>query len=270
MKICLVGCGAMGSALLKGWLKVQNSSLSVDAITIITPHKESAEPFLSNSKVHWLSDPSALSYQPDVFIFAVKPQILPNLVPLYQDRIGSALILSIAAGLDLAFYNKQFPDHAVVRTMPNTPAQVFEGITGLVANAFVNNEQKSMAEKLMSSVGPTLWVEKDEWMDLVTALSGCGPAYFFTLTHVLARVAKDLGLPEDLAYQLARQTFIGSAAYLKESGKSSDQLALEVTSKGGMTEAALDVLNAKGGLEELFEKALKAALDRGVDLRRAP
>jgi len=264
MKICLVGCGAMGSALLKGWLQAQQK---LTTVTVITPHRETVEPFLTDPRVLWAPDPRALSFQPDAFIFAVKPQVLPSLVPVYKNCIKSSLILSIAAGLDLAFFERHFPGHAIVRAMPNTPAQVFEGVTGLVGNSLVSEAQRALALSLMESVGPAHWIEKDEWMDLVTALSGCGPAYFFTLTDVLARVARELGLPANLAEQLARQTFIGSAAYLKNSGRDPATLAHEVTSKGGMTEAALDVLRAEDGLEALFGRALRAALLRGKELR---
>lgn len=260
----MVGCGAMGAALLKGWL---GSYLFLEKVVVIAPQRSSVEPFMQDHRVEYINDPKDLPFKPDVFVFAVKPQIMAELVPFYKDHIQGALILSIAAGLSLDFY-QHFSNGSVIRAMPNTPAQVFEGITGLVANDQTSQEQKDIAEGLMGCVGEVVWLHRDELMDLVTALSGCGPAYYYLLTEVLAKVAEHHGLACDVAEKLARQTLIGAGAYLQESRKSPDGLRREVTSKGGMTEAAMDILlDPAHGLEGIFNKAFESALRRAKDLR---
>lgn len=264
LKICLVGCGAMGAALLKGWL---GSYLSLEKVVVIAPHRTTVDPFLQDHRVEYISHPKDLPFIPDVFVFAVKPQIMPDLVPLYEEHIQGALILSIAAGLSLDFYQK-FSRGAVIRAMPNTPAQVFEGITGLVANDYTSQEQKDIAEGLLGCVGEVVWLHNDGLMDVVTALSGCGPAYYYLLTEVLTKVAEHHGLACDVAETLAKYTLIGAGAYLQESQKSPDVLRREVTSKGGMTEAAIEVLiDPAHGIQEIFDKAFESALKRAKDLR---
>lgn len=265
MRICLVGCGAMGSALLKGWLAKLDS---LESVRVVTPHESSVAPFLGDPRVSWAPSDGPFGLPPmDVYVLAVKPQVIPDLVFTYEPIIQNHLLLSIAAGLDMGFYNSHFPKAPVIRAMPNTPAQVFEGMTVMVGNERVTPEHRQIAEDLMACVGEYAWVSDDHLMDLVTAISGCGPAYYYAICETIANLAVEKGLPRPMAEVMARQTLIGAAAYLKASGKDPEILRHEVTSKGGLTESALEVLLGAQGLHTLFDRAIDNALLRGIHLR---
>lgn len=268
--LMLVGCGAMGSALLRGWLLGPKRPL-FSSMTVITPRQESVAPFvsLSSHPLQWAAHPSAVDITPDLVFFAVKPQILPSIVQDYTKVTAHAsLIMTSAAGLSLAFYDEAFPTTPIVRTMPNMPAAVGAGITGLYASPSVSAPLKKVAEQLLQAVGKTVWLHSDEEMDKITALSGCGPAYLFSLVEALEKAGTLLGFDAETASLLARQTIIGSAASLAQSSKTAAELRHQVTSPGGMTEAGLAVLQENHQFESFFEKAIQASLNRATSLKK--
>jgi pyrroline-5-carboxylate reductase len=188
---------------------------------------------------------------------------MPALAPL----VGAAtVVVSIMAGRTLQFLEAALPGAAVIRAMPNTPAAIGRGITVAVANARVSSEQRALVHTLLSTVGAVEWAPDEAVMDAVTALSGSGPAYVFLLAEAMARAGVAAGLPPALAETLARATVAGSGELLHRSPLDAATLRQHVTSPGGTTAAALDVLMAQDGLEPLMTKAIAAATKRSRDL----
>ncbi|HKJ76250.1 MAG TPA: pyrroline-5-carboxylate reductase, partial [Gammaproteobacteria bacterium] len=213
---------------------------------------------------------SELAGAVDVVVLAVKPQVLPEVCkeigPALNDR--RPLVVSVAAGIrtaDLGRWLGGTP--AIVRAMPNTPALVGSGATGLFANNQVDETQRDVAENLMRAVGLTIWVKDETQMDAVTAISGSGPAYLFLVMEALEGAAAELGLSAEQARLLAVQTAFGAAKMALESPEGAAQLRERVTSPGGTTERALQVFE-EGELRSLFAKATAAARDRADELAR--
>lgn len=250
MKVLLAGCGKMGSALLTRWQDL-NLCESIDVV----------EPSQNKN----FSDIPA-SFTPDVVVLAVKPQILPDILGEYK-KYSSALFLSIAAGKPIAFFEKYLGAAKIIRAMPNTPAAIGAGITVACANKHAGLPEKASAAKLLGTVGEVLWVEDEKLLDPVTALSGSGPAYVFLLIETLAQAGIKIGLDPAMAEKLARQTVIGSALLAQDSPDTPvAQLRQNVTSPGGTTEAALKILIAEDGVQEIFDRALAAASKRAEEL----
>ncbi|WP_090205205.1 pyrroline-5-carboxylate reductase [Ectothiorhodospira magna] len=200
----------------------------------------------------------------EVLVLAVKPQVMAQVArPLAaQVQARKPLVVSIAAGVPSEAIERWLGgDLAVVRGMPNTPALVGSGATGLVANARVNEQQRDLAESLMRAVGMTVWLTDETQIDAVTALSGSGPAYLFLFIEALEDAGTQLGLPRETARLLALQTAFGAARLALESDEDAATLRARVTSRGGTTEQALAVLEA-GGLRDLMQQALTAARNR--------
>ncbi len=261
--ILLVGCGKMGGALLRRW---QEKKLYKE-ICVVEPAPIDV---LSAKAVPDFQHIPA-SFRPGVIVFAVKPQVLPEVAKLYKAYASKgALVLSIAAGRPISFFEKTLSRTAcIVRAMPNTPASIGEGITVACANRNVSKPQKAQAGLLLGSVGEVLWVEQEKLLNPVTALSGSGPAYVFLLIEALTEAGKKIGLDAKMAEKLARQTVIGSAALAKDSSSvSARKLRENVTSPGGTTAAALEVLMAPNGVQPLFDKALAAAAKRAEELSK--
>jgi pyrroline-5-carboxylate reductase len=207
------------------------------------------------------------SFAPDVVILAVKPQTMDAAIKPYKRFVGRSLFLSIAAGKTLAYFARQLDDDAaVVRSMPNTPAAVGRGITVACANPRVTPTQRRLADELLAAVGEVGWVEQEALLDAVTAVSGSGPAYVFLLIECLAKAGIAEGLPADLASKLARATVAGSGELARLSSEPPSRLREAVTSPGGTTRAALDVLMAADGLEPLLTRAVAAAAKRSREL----
>lgn len=259
MKILLVGCGHMGSAMLTGWLTQTN--LSVD---VIDPYMKP----VGDTRVRVYANLTAKS-DADIVVLAVKPQVMDevcaDLAPHLQP---GALVVSIAAGFTLTNLAKHLgADRPLIRAMPNTPGSIGQGITGFVANDKTNQKQLDMARSLLGALGAVIQVKDESEMNAVTALSGSGPAYVFALTEALEKAGQILGLRPETAAALARQTVIGAGALMAvEAAKSPENLRKAVTSPGGTTAAALDVLYRNQALEILMENALKAASERSKDL----
>jgi pyrroline-5-carboxylate reductase len=260
LKLALVGCGAMGSALLRGWL----SLTYFDTVWVIAPHRNKVEPFLGDPRVHWLVSPDQLPETPDLILFAVKPSLLEEILPLY--RSFNSLIISVAAGKAVSFYERHFLTHPIIRAMPNIPVCIHQGVIGLLANTQVTPDRKVMVGRFFQDLGLSIWLSSDEEVDKLTALSGSGPAYVYYMMESFANAAENLGFDTKTAYSLALQTFLGATLYAQEVKQPPALLRQHVTSLKGTTEAALQVLE-KGGLKDLMDAAIKAAFERAKELR---
>ena len=254
----------MGTALLRGWVAAGVASSCV----VVEPTGLPAG-FGSTAEIAWYSSPRELSTElrPDAVVFAVKPQIADEVVANYRSWAApETLFVSIVAGKTLAGLARQLGRAAIVRTMPNTPAAIGRGITVACANPLVTVGQRQLCDRLLAAIGESAWVEDEALIDAVTAVSGSGPAYVFLLIEALARAGQAEGLPSDLALRLARATVAGSGELARISKESPAQLRENVTSPGGTTRAALDVLMAPGGLEPLIGRAVAAAAARSREL----
>lgn len=255
----------MGGALLARWQHTHPAGIrNFFVIEPVHPHADTPQ-------TTWLASLDALPGEaaPDVVVFAVKPQMLPLLLPEYFERFRETqpLFLSIAAGKKLAFFTAQLGEHArVVRAMPNTAALVGQAVTAMCATASVPASGKALATQLMQAVGETLWLDDEAQMDIVTALSGSGPAYVFLFLDALAAAAEEAGLPYETARLLAVKTVLGSAALAAAGADSFEKLRQNVTSPGGTTEAALEVLMKNDAFSRLVKDAVRRAMERSREL----
>ena len=262
--LLLIGCGKMGQALLKGWLD-RNATRHV----VVVEPGTGADHFANDRRVERRRTAETVdaAFVPDAIVLAVKPQILTAVLPAYKRLARTSLFLSIAAGKTLAYFAREIGEGAaVVRAMPNTPAAIGRGITVACANPLVSDPQHALAERLLASVGEVAWIEQEGLMDAVTAVSGSGPAYVFLLIECLAKAGITAGLPDTLALRLAHATVTGSGELARLASESAAKLREHVTSPGGTTRAALDVLMGEGGLESLMIKAVEAAARRSRQL----
>jgi len=260
--LVLVGAGKMGGAMLDGWLA---RKLPPKKIIVLEPQPSKAIKALAKRGVS--INPKGDVGDVAALVIAVKPQTAPDALPLLAALIDAkTVVVSIMAGRTIGFLEKHLPNAAVVRAMPNTPAAIGRGITVAVANARVSREQRALVDTLLSAVGAVEWAPDEALMDAVTALSGSGPAYVFLLAEAMARAGIAAGLPPALADKLARATVAGSGELLHRSPLDAATLRQHVTSPGGTTAAALDVLMAKDGLDPLMIRAIAAATKRSRDL----
>jgi pyrroline-5-carboxylate reductase len=262
--LILVGCGQMGGALLRGWL----TRGVADHYLVVEPGPGAA--FAGRADVAIVASPDRLPADaaPAVIVLAVKPQVMAEVLPAYRRYVRpETLLLSIAAGKTLGFMARILgTGAAVVRAMPNTPAAIGRGVAVACANGAVGPAQRALAERLLAAVGEVGWVADEGLIDAVTAVSGSGPAYVFLLIECLAKAAVAAGLPEELAQLLARATVAGAGELARVSPESPVRLRESVTSPGGTTRAALDVLMAPDGLEKLLTRAVLAAARRSREL----
>lgn len=261
--ILLLGYGNMGRALARGWIGEGRNPATIHVTDIQEEAQRAIEADGLSAVVGSAVPPGA-----EIVVLAVKPQqveaTLRGRSALFDH--GAAL-LSVVAGTRTeqlsALIGARVP---VIRAMPNTPAAVAEAMTVLHANRSAGEMQREQCEELMRAVGRVEWVDREELMDVVTALSGSGPAYVFLLIECLAAAGARMGLPDELAGKLALQTVAGSAIYARAADLSVDQLRKNVTSPGGTTEAALRVLMSDSRLETLIEDAIRAATERSKEL----
>lgn len=263
--LVLVGAGKMGGALLEGWLSV---GLDPSGAAILDPKPAPEIEALCGRHGIALNPPTASLQPPQAVVLAIKPQSLDEAASMIDRLIGpETLIVSILAGKTIRDLRRRVPHaRAVVRAMPNLPASIRRGATGAFANSEASEPQKAMAHALLASVGSVEWLGSEALLNAVTAVSGSGPAYVFFLTECLARSGEDAGLPADLAARLARATVVGAAQLLAQSDQPPEQLRRNVTSPGGTTAAALDVLMAAPGLDPLMRAAVSAAKRRSEEL----
>tara|TARA_Y100000590_G_scaffold469993_1_gene661178 strand:- start:481 stop:1299 length:819 start_codon:yes stop_codon:yes gene_type:complete len=264
--LLLIGGGKMGAALVQGWL---SKGFSKTKISIIEPNEVNSSKLINlGLKVFDSLASFDRSVKQSVVILAVKPQIIESVaLELKNVMIDNNVILSIAAGVNLEFLNKCIGRNtAIVRAMPNTPAQISAGITVLCKNNFCSDEDVAITNELMSSVGQTEWVDEEFLFDAVTAISGSGPAYLFYYLECLENAGVNIGLPRDLSKKLSMYTVLGAANLCSLSAKTPLSLREEVTSIGGTTEAGLKVLMGERGLEDIIEKTVKAASERSKEI----
>jgi len=262
--IVLVGAGKMGGAMLDGWLAL---GLSPASVVTIEP-QPAPELTALTSRGLKLNVPLKDVREASAIVIAVKPQVAPTVVPTLAPLLTSdTVVLSIMAGRTLAFLEGALaPDTALVRAMPNTPAAIGRGITVAAPNAKVSQRQRALVHALLAATGLVEWVTDEGLMDAVTAVSGSGPAYVFLLVEALALAGTSAGLPPDLATKLARATVSGSGELLNRSPLDPATLRQNVTSPGGTTAAALDVLMAADGMAQLMSRAVLAATRRSREL----
>ncbi len=266
----VIGAGNMGGALLSGWVSGRCPIMSPSQLVILDPKpSEAALGAIKKGAIH-LSQPSDEVGQADVVLVATKPQLFETVAKEVLPYIKSgALVISIMAGTTLETLSKALPNQFHIRAMPNTPAAIKEGVTAFVSGAGVKTPQKKLAKKLLSAGGKVAEVETENLIDVVTAVSGSGPAYVFHLAEALEAAAIKIGMPEDIAPLFARQTIIGAGALLKNDERSAKQLREAVTSPNGTTQAALDVLMDNGAMALLMRETVTAALKRSKELGQA-
>ena len=259
--LVLLGCGKMGSALLKGWLA---EGVSPNAVTVLEPNPSA-----------WLAEQgvrlnASLPDAPAIVLIAVKPQMMVDALSALEEIASSdTVFLSVAAGTPISAFEAALgAERSIIRSMPNTPAAIGQGITAIVGNANATPQHLDLAEALLSAVGQVVRLLDEDQIDAVTGVSGSGPAYVFHLIETLAAAGKAQGLPEALSMQLAKATVAGAGALALSADEAPDQLRVNVTSPGGTTAAALKVLMDEGrGFPALVSEAVAAATNRGRELR---
>ena len=265
--LLLVGCGKMGGAMLAGWLAADSAPRPV---VVVEPNPAPGSVPTGQDGLLHIATAAGIpaGFRPEVVVLATKPQVMDDVVPPYARFAGPGTVfVSVAAGRTLAYFGRHLgATAAIVRTMPNTPAQVGRGITVCCANAATTTAQRALADRLMAAVGDVGWIEDEALIDAVTAVSGSGPAYAFLLAECMAEAGREAGLPEDLAMRLARATVAGAGELLHRATESAGQLRRNVTSPNGTTAAALEVLMAPDGLQPLMSRAVAAAARRSREL----
>jgi pyrroline-5-carboxylate reductase len=262
--IVLAGAGKMGGAMLSGWLA---QGLDATRVAVIEPYPSDEIKALLAKGVQLnpaLSDIGSVA----ALVVALKPQTFREAGPQLRPFVGSStLVVSIMAGITIAALTEACGG-SVVRAMPNTPAAIGRGITVAVADQNVSAAQRGTADALLHSIGSVEWTSDETLMDAVTAVSGSGPAYVFLLAEELARAGVEAGLPPELATKLARETVAGSGELLRRSDLDSATLRQNVSSPGGTTVAALEVLMGEGGMQSLLTRAVAAATKRSRELAK--
>jgi len=264
-RITFIGCGNMGRSLIGGLVA---NGLPVNSITGTDLNAEQRQSTASQYNIEVLEDNQQAIKDADVVVIAVKPQSMEDTLKPIKTTLsqGKPLLISIAAGIQLSHLGKWAGEElAIVRAMPNTPALIQSGATALCANKHTSSAQRDLAETIMRSVGLALWLEDENLMDAVTALSGSGPAYYFLIMEVMEKAAIQLGISQEHARILTLQTAFGAAKMALESNHDAASLRKQVTSPGGTTEQALNVL-MNGDIENLFREALEAAQKRSAEL----
>jgi pyrroline-5-carboxylate reductase len=263
MNIFFIGGGNMGRAIIGGLVA---KGIRARDIRVVEPDAAARARLESEFGVATLEAPGDELKDADVVVMAVKPQSMREAARAISRRIANPLVLTIAAGIRLTDLARWLEDRKrLVRAMPNTPALVHAGITGLYAPPELGADDRQAAEDLMASVGATLWFERETDLDAVTAVSGSGPAYVFYAIEALEKGARELGLAEGASRSLALWTFVGATKLAIERGEEPAKLRAQVTSKGGTTERAVEVLDA-GHVRSHFIDAVKAACARSREL----
>lgn len=263
--IAIIGAGNMGSSLLGGLVANQ---FAPENIYIADKHLPRLEQLKKQFNIHITTENKIAVQNADVILLAVKPQIMAEVAKEIASIVSQKkpLIISIAAGIrESALQHWLGKNIPIVRCMPNTPALINCGASALFANSFVSAAQHELAENILRAVGIVVWLNEEKLMDAVTALSGSGPAYFFLQMEAMQKAGENLGLPADIARLLTLQTALGAARMALESERSIVELRESVTSPGGTTEKALQILE-NGKIRELFHAAITAATKRSEEL----
>ena len=260
--IAFIGGGNMASALIQGLLQ---SGQPAAALWVVEPWAEQADRLRQRFGVQVLAEPGPALGAAGLVVWAVKPQSFAQAAAAARDHVCQALQLSVMAGIRSEAIARASGSAQVVRSMPNTPALIGQGMTGLYARPEVAPAQRERVQALLAPTGESLWVSDERLLDAVTALSGSGPAYVFYLIEALEQAGINLGLPADQARTLALGTFQGATALARQSDEPLALLRERVTSKGGTTHAALTVL-AEAGVKDSFDRAVQAAARRAQAL----
>lgn len=263
MKITFLGGGNMASALIGGLIKQGFSASDIQVVELLEAGRDR---LVQNFGVRAIAAPDAQALACELIVLAVKPQQMREALAPLVGQMRDQLVLSIAAGLRLQDLSRWLGGHRrLVRAMPNTPALIGQGITGLYAGSEVSATDREQVSHVLSAVGSSVWVENEDLIEAVTALSGSGPAYVFHFIETLQAAGQALGLPADTALKLAIETLVGASALAAQSGESPAVLRERVTSKGGTTAAALQSL-AHDNFPAIVARALAAAAARGKEM----
>lgn len=263
MKTTFIGGGNMATALIGG---LKKQGFSAAGIQVVEPFAEARERLTDSFGVRCAPAIDAAALHCDVLVLAVKPQQMKEALQPAAGKLSDQLVISIAAGLRLADIGRWLGGHTrLVRAMPNTPALIGAGITGLFADPGVDREGRGSAERILRAVGRTLWVEDEALMDVVTAVSGSGPAYVFYFIEALQNAGAGLGLPAETARLLAIETFLGASRLAEAGGETVAELRARVTSKGGTTAAAIEAFDS-AGVATGIAGGIEAATRRGREL----
>ena len=266
--LAFIGGGNMARSLIGGLLA---AGVDPDRVRVADPSSQARDALAADFGVRVFAESGAAVQDADTWVFAVKPQVMRGVCDALAAAAQAArpLVVSIAAGITSAQLDRWLGGgQAVVRAMPNTPALLGAGVTGLYANARVDAAGRARAERLLASAGRTVWIDDEALMDAVTGTSGSGPAYVFLLAEAMEAAAAAEGLAPEAARTLVQQTLLGAARMLVESGEPPAELRRRVTSPGGTTQAAIETFEA-GGLRELVARAVRAATRRGGELSAA-
>ncbi|WP_429743610.1 pyrroline-5-carboxylate reductase [Acinetobacter radioresistens] len=259
--ICFIGGGNMAQALIGGLLA---RGLPATRITVADP-VEQIRSLLQEKDIHVTEDNVAAIHDADVVVLAVKPQVLAKVLQPLKGLFAGKLLISIVAGAQIATIAELVESDQVVRVMPNTPALVQTGAHGLYASPAVQQADRDLASQILASTGLTLWVNTEEQIDAVTAVSGSGPAYFFYMMESMIQAGKNLGLDEKVATALTLQTALGAAQMAITSSSSPSELRKNVTSPNGTTQAALEMFD-RAQISQNIQTALAAAKKRSQEL----
>lgn len=262
--VALIGAGAMGGALLRGWLSA--GSIDPAGSAIFDPAVGADIKALCTEQGGRINP--TIEGHFDAIVLAIKPQAADEFLPTYSGIANDTVVISVMAGKSIASIAKALGGAAkIARVMPNLPAAIGHGVSGLFAPDSINQDGRSLIEILMTAAGETVWVETEEQIDFVTAISGSGPAYYFLMTEALAQAGEGLGLAPDSAAKLARATLTGAGALMEIETRSPAEMRRAVTSPGGTTEAALNILDGnREEMRKLIKSAVKAAAQRGATL----
>ncbi len=264
LPIAVIGPGAMGEALIGGLLR--RELVGPEQLLVSHPRAQRLEELAARYGVQTSHDNVAAARWGRVVIFALKPQQLKRVLPPLRGTLrDDDLAISVVAGATLAGFAQVLDHHAIVRSMPNTPAVIGEGMTVWTAAAEVNATQQGWARTVLGALGRELFVDSEVYLDMATAINGTGPAYFFLMMEAMIDAGVHLGLSRRIAEELVQQTMLGSVRYAIQSGNHPAQLRNAVTSPGGTTSAALSELE-RGGMRTVLADAIWAAYRRSVEL----
>jgi len=266
-KLLIIGLGKMGGSLLEGLI---SEKLPKIKISVIEPNlNETNKDMVIKNTNHYSSIDKINSFDFDIVIFAIKPQIVKEVcqqISLISSG-KSFSIISILAGTKIKTFERFFNNYPIIRTMPNLAASKGSSITALYGNNFINNDFKLLTENIFSKIGEYFWINSEDDIDIITAISGSGPAYYFYLTDCLSSIAKEIGLKDIDTNKLAKIVAKGSSDLMMSSSKTANELKENVTSKGGTTEAAFEILEgSKKNFYNLLKSAIKNAVKRSKEL----
>jgi len=264
LRIAVIGAGIMGEAMIGGLLR--HELVAPDQITATGPREERRDELARRYGIRTTGDNAEAGHWAQVAVFAVKPQTLPKLLPSLRGALADGeLVISIVAGAPIRHFADALAHPAIVRAMPNTPAQIGESMTVWTAAESVSEQQRGWARTILGSLGHELYVADENYLDMATALSGTGPAYFFLLMEAMVDAGVHLGFPRYMAQELVLQTMRGSVLYALQGGRHLAELRNGVTSPGGTTASALYELE-RGGLRTVLSDAIWAAYRRSAEL----